>query len=255
MGLVESVAVITAVLVPAGPLGVPVIAPAALIESPAGRPVAVKVYGLVPPFAATVVAVYTAPTIPPGNDVVVIASGVTIVMDRLAVAVRWVGLVESVTVIAAVLVPAALGVPVITPVALIESPAGKPVAVNVYGAVPPFAPTVGAVYATPTTPAGSEVVVNPSGVTIVIGRFAVAVEWVGVFESVTVMTAVLVPAALGVPVIRPAVLIESPAGKPVAVKVKGATPPLARTSVLYAVPTVPLVSEAVVMVTPATTVI
>jgi len=211
----------------------------------------------VPPVAATVVAVYATPTIPAGGVIGVIVSGVTTAMGRLTFVVRWLGLVESVTVITAVLFPAGpVGVPVITPAALIESPAGKPVAVKVYGAVPPLALTVVAVYATPTTPAGSEVVVIASGVTIVIGRLAVAVEWVGVAESVTVMAAVLVAAGpLGVPVIKPAVLIESPAGKPVAVKVNGATPPLARTCALYAVPTVPLGSMDVVIVTPNTTVI
>jgi hypothetical protein len=77
--------------------------------------------------------VYAVPTIPPGSAVVVIASAGLITICRLAVAVRWaVGLVESVTVIAAVLVVAvALGVPEITPAVLIESPAGKPVAVKV----------------------------------------------------------------------------------------------------------------------------
>jgi hypothetical protein len=69
---------------------------------------------------------------PPGSVVVVIVSGVTTASGRLTVVVRWVGFVESVTVITAVLVPAApLGVPVITPAELIESPAGKPVAVKV----------------------------------------------------------------------------------------------------------------------------
>jgi hypothetical protein len=41
----------------------------------------------------------------------------------------------------------------------------------------------------------------------------------GVDESVTVIVALLVPAAVGVPEITPAALIESPAGRPVAVKV------------------------------------
>jgi hypothetical protein len=51
-------------------------------------------------------------------------------------------LVESFTVTFAVLVPAAVGVPVITPVlALIVSPAGRPVADHVYGVVPPVAVT------------------------------------------------------------------------------------------------------------------
>ena len=53
------------------------------------------------------------------------------VIDRLAVFVRWVPAVESVTVMAAVVVPAVVGLPVIAPPVPMESPAGKPVAVNV----------------------------------------------------------------------------------------------------------------------------
>jgi hypothetical protein len=54
-GLVESFTVTFAVLGPAGPVGVPLITPVpALIVSPAGRPVADHVYGVVPPVAATV---------------------------------------------------------------------------------------------------------------------------------------------------------------------------------------------------------
>jgi hypothetical protein len=64
------------------------------------------------------------------------------VMDRLAFAVCW-GLLESFTVTFAVLVPAAVGVPPITPVlALIVNPAGRPVADQVKGVVPPVAATV-----------------------------------------------------------------------------------------------------------------
>jgi hypothetical protein len=175
-GLVESVTVIAAVLVPPGPLGVPEITPPALIESPAGKPVAVKVYGAVPPAAATVVAGYATPTIPLGSAVVVIVTVVPIVICRFAVALKW-GLVESVTVIAAVLVPAGpVGVPVIWPAALIESPAGKPVAVNVYGVVPPVASTVVLVYGTPTMPPGNEFVVIAIVEPITICRLAVAVR-------------------------------------------------------------------------------
>ena len=46
-------------------------------------------------------------------------------------------MLESVTVIEGVLVPAAVGVPEIAPVELMLRPAGSPVAVQVYGAVPP----------------------------------------------------------------------------------------------------------------------
>ena len=57
--------------------------------------------------------------------------------SEVAVAVRWVGLVESVTVIVGVLVPAAVGVPEIAPDELMLRPAGNPLADQVYGAVPP----------------------------------------------------------------------------------------------------------------------
>jgi hypothetical protein len=84
----------------------------------------------VPPVATTVVGVYGTPTAPAGNVVVVIATPWPITMDRVVLAVK-VGLVESVTVIVGLLVPAGpLGVPAITPPALIESPAGKPEAVK-----------------------------------------------------------------------------------------------------------------------------
>jgi hypothetical protein len=69
-------------------------------------------------------------TVPTGNgDVVVIVNGALIVIDRLALAVIW-ELLESFTVMFALLVPAGpVGVPLITPVlGLIESPAGRPVA-------------------------------------------------------------------------------------------------------------------------------
>ena len=127
-GFVESVTVIVTVLDPAV-VGVPVIAPlAASMLRPAGRPVADQVYGVVPPVAATV-ALYAAPTTPPGSDVVVMDGGAMMVIDRLAVAVKCVGLVESVTVTATVLAPAVVGVPVMAPEeALIVSPAGNPVA-------------------------------------------------------------------------------------------------------------------------------
>ncbi len=63
--------------------------------------------------------------------------------DRFLVAVRCAGAVESVTVIDTVLVPAVVGVPLIAPVdASMVNPAGRPVADQVYGVVPPLALTV-----------------------------------------------------------------------------------------------------------------
>ncbi len=75
------------------------------------------------------------------GDGVVIVNGPTMVMERFADALSW-ELVESFTVTFAVLVPEAVGVPLMTPVeALIVSPAGRPVADQVYGVVPPVAVT------------------------------------------------------------------------------------------------------------------
>jgi hypothetical protein len=60
--------------------------------------------------------------------VVIVRAGGLIVMERLALAVCW-GLLASFTVMVAVLVPADVGVPLITPVlVLMANPAGKPVA-------------------------------------------------------------------------------------------------------------------------------
>jgi hypothetical protein len=55
-------------------------------------------------------------------------------------------------------VPAAVGVPESAPPADIVSVEGCPLAVNVYGAVPPVAANV-AEYAVPTVPSGADVVV------------------------------------------------------------------------------------------------
>lgn len=71
---------------------------------------------------------------PPGREVAVIASllgpvAAAIAICRLDVADCAVGLVESVTLIATVDVPAAVGVPVIAPVELpIDKPLGSPLA-------------------------------------------------------------------------------------------------------------------------------
>jgi hypothetical protein len=80
-GWVESVTLMVADAVPAE-LGVPVMVPVALlIDKPPGRLVALKVYGVEPPAAATGL-LYAAPIAPAGSAVVVIV--------RLAV---WVGFV------------------------------------------------------------------------------------------------------------------------------------------------------------------
>src|SRR4051812_8914775 len=144
VGLVESVTCNVTVRVPAE-VGVPLMTPVvALIVNPAGKFVTAQVYGLVPPVAAKV-APYDVPVIAGDNELVVIVSGATTAMVSVFVAVRRVGLVESVTVIVTVLVPSVVGVPVIAPVeALSARPAGRPIADQVYGAFPPVAASVAA---------------------------------------------------------------------------------------------------------------
>ena len=65
----------------------------------------------------------------------------------------------------------------------------------------------------------------------------------------TVIFTVLTPVAVGVPLICPVdAFMLNPAGRPVADQVYGVAPPLALTVALYAAPTVPSGSDAVVMV-------
>ena len=66
----------------------------------------------------------------------------TVIESVDVVALRWLGVLESVTVIEGVLVPEAVGVPEMAPEELILRPAGSPVADQVYGAVPPPAAMV-----------------------------------------------------------------------------------------------------------------
>jgi hypothetical protein len=111
-----------------------------------------------------------------GPAVPVVGPTVTL---RSAVADCAVGLVESVTVTLTGSVPTALcaGVPVIEPVEVfIERLLGKPVALKMYGVVPPEA-VIGVLYATPTVPFGRDVVVivNLLLTAAITGRFRVAV--------------------------------------------------------------------------------
>src|ERR1035437_10313292 len=69
----ESFTVTTIVAAP-GVVGVPEIAPAADMLSPAGSPLALKVYGAAPPDAAKLAA-YAVPTVPFGADAVVMIRG------------------------------------------------------------------------------------------------------------------------------------------------------------------------------------
>lgn len=127
-------------------VGVPLIWPLeAFNESPDGKEPDVidQVYGVVPPEAVRLVE-YTAPCCASGNEVVVTCTGVTdaleIVIEKLFVDV-CAGEDESVTLTVKDDVPAAVGVPLICPALLKESPAGsEPELIDqLYGVVPPLA--------------------------------------------------------------------------------------------------------------------
>ena len=117
-------------------VGVPLISP--LVESrlsPAGRPVADHVYGVVPPLPAKVTP-KDEPTTAVGRLDVTITGAATI--DKIRVLVTAC-LPASVNVTTTDDAPTVVGVPLITPV--VESklnPAGRPVADHMYGVVPPL---------------------------------------------------------------------------------------------------------------------
>ena len=123
--------------------GIPEITPVVVLRlKPVGRPVADQVYAVVPPAATRAGAVYAVFICATGSVVVVMLSSDRIASVRSLLTVRCVGPVESVAVTVTVLVPAAVGVPEIAPVvALIPRPAGRLVADQVNGAVPPVPAT------------------------------------------------------------------------------------------------------------------
>jgi len=158
---------------------------------------------------------------------VVIANGALMVMARGAVAVVP---AESVTSAVKLVVPLAVGVPLIKPLLELSArPAGREPAVSdhVYGGTPPVAVSA-RLYGADTVPAGSgEVVVITRLAMIVTENDAVACS---VSVSVTSTTKFAVPAAAGVPEISPvAELRDRPAGRapPDNAHVYGPMPPAA----------------------------
>ena len=148
-------------------------------------------------------------------------------------------------------VPAVVGVPAIAPPLLIDTPPGKPAAVNVIGAVP-VAVTV-KLYATPTVPvAGGAalVMVGAVGAPALITMLNACVA-LGNVPLAAVIVPLNVPAVVGAPAIVPALLIVTPPGKPAAVNVIGAVP-VAVTAKLYATPTVPVAGGAALVIVGAT---
>ena len=190
--------------------------------------------------------------VPPTADTPVGAAGtagpdVFIVIGRLTLADDT----PSFTVIEAVKGPETVGVPVITPPAEIDSPAGSPVADQVNVPVPPVAFIVVEGYATLIVPAGSDVVVILRGGTVMErDREAVLA---GVDESVTDTVNVNVPVAVGVPDIVPSLATEIPGGgvPTVTDHVYGAVPFEALRLVgVYALLSVPFASVAVLTANP-----
>ena len=136
--LAESLTVTVAVVLPAV-VGVPVIAPVeALMLSPAGSPAADQVNGPLPPDTVMVcdAGVPTVPVRLPG--LVTVGLAVTD-QENDEVAVRP---PASFAVTVTLVVPAADGVPETTPLLETVKPVGSPVAVQVYGVVPPVADSV-----------------------------------------------------------------------------------------------------------------
>jgi len=116
----------------------------------------------------------------------------------------WLGVEESVTFRPKPKPPAVVGVPAIAPVAEVNvRPGGKPpeATVHVNGAVPPETDAI-ALYATPTTPSGSDVIEKESCGFTTSANDALPVRD-GVEESVTCIVKSEVPLELGTPEITP----------------------------------------------------
>ena len=92
-----------------------------------------------PPAACKVVVVYVVPAKPLGRVLVLMLRAGPMTMEIVPGALRWLGLELSVTVNCALKVPAEVGVPEMTPPEVMVRPAGRPVTVQLYGAVPPRA--------------------------------------------------------------------------------------------------------------------
>ena len=227
-------------------VGVPEITPVdATRLNPAGNVPALtlQVYGVVPPLACSVVE-YAVPAVPPGSDVVVTVGGCGAAATAMLKAFVPVLFAASFTCTVNDTVPAAVGVPEITPVdATRFNPAGNVPALTLqlYGVVPPLACSV-VEYAVPAVPPGSDVVVTVGGCGAAATAMLKAFVPVLFAASVTCTVNDTVPAAVGVPEITPVDATRfNPAGNVPALTLQlyGVVPPLACSVVEYAVPAVP----------------
>src|SRR6267378_618024 len=178
---------------------------------------------------------YGVPTFPPGSVVGLMdgAGGKLMRMLRGCVPDCG-GLLWSVTITVKFAVPLGpMGVPVMTPAALMPRPAGKVPALMVNANVPrPPVATTGWLYAVPSTPAASVVVVIEGGAGKLMAMLRAFVPvCVGLLESVTITVKFAVTfGPVGVPEIRPALLRVKPAGTAPALVVNVSAPnPVAAT--------------------------
>jgi hypothetical protein len=238
-------------------VGVPLIVPSWLKLKPAGNvpETTVHEYGVVPPVAVSVDE-YGVPTMPLGNEAVVIVSGGALILMENS----WVAFCtdeeESVTCAVNLDCPVLVGVPLIVPSWLKLRPAGNvpDTTVHEYGVVPPVAVSV-VEYTVPTVPSGNdelEVIVNGAPAALVLMEKGLIAFCAGEEESVACTVKLDWPALVGVPLIVPPGLKFRPAGNAPEVTVHeyGAVPPVAVSVVEYAIPTVPLGVAAVLMTTP-----
>ena len=221
-----SVAVMSRLLLPAA-LGVPLSTPALVSVRPAGKApeVTAKAYGPVPPDAVNVCA-YAVPAVPagsvPGASVTTTAALMVGLYDRTPVTPF-----ASVAVMSKLLLTALLGVPLSTPARDSDKPAGNApeVTAKAYGPVPPDAVRV-CEYAAPVVPLGS---VLGASVTTTAALIAGLYDRTPLtpFASVAVISKLLLPVALGVPLSTPVLDSVSPAGSDplVTAKVYGPVPP------------------------------
>jgi hypothetical protein len=236
-------------------VGVPLIFPFVLKLRPAGNvpDVTVHEYGVVPPEAVSVVE-YAVPSIPFGNEAVVIFSDAPeeLMLIESGLVAFWIGKEESATCTVKLDWPAPVGVPLIVPPLLKLRPAGNApdVSVHEYGTVPPIAVSVDE-YAVPTIPPGKEAVVIVSGSTLAITLMenGLVAFCTGAEESVTCTVKSDWPAVVGVPLMVPSLLKLRPAGNApdVTVHEYGSVPPVAVSVVEYADPTAPFGNEEVVI--------
>jgi hypothetical protein len=218
-----SVAVTTTLNVPVA-VGVPLIVPALLIVTPVGRPVADHVNGVVPPLALPPVVGYGRLIVQDGSEVGAVIVGAVLIV----IVYGWLfdEPAASVMVTVTVFVPVADGVPERTPAELIDMPVGRLLADHVEAPVPPVPVNVTGVYGRFTVQFGTELGERIDGWALICNEIEDVLA-VAPAASVTVMVTVAEPLADGVPEITPPLVIDMPAGRPLADHVYGAVPPVA----------------------------